>query len=118
MSNLIKANRIRRALKRRRVRTRITGTTQKPRFSVFRSNRGIELQLIDDTVGRTLVRASCKEVKSLGTKTEVAKEVGKLLADKAKELKITEVIFDRRHYKYHGRIKAAAEGAREKGLKF
>ncbi|MFA6513694.1 MAG: 50S ribosomal protein L18 [Patescibacteria group bacterium] len=101
-----------------RVRSKISGTATCPRLSVFRSNRGMFLQLIDDEAGQTLVSASSKELKQTVTKTEASKELGKLIAEKGKGKKIEAVVFDRGSYKYHGRVKAAAEGAREGGLNF
>lgn len=92
--------------------------SNRPRLSVFRSNRHIYAQVIDDSKGITLVSASSMEVTDGGTKTEVAKKVGYLLAEKALKLKISKVVFDRGKFKYHGRIKALAEAAREKGLIF
>jgi large subunit ribosomal protein L18 len=91
---------------------------EKIRLSVFRSNKEIYVQLIDDTVGKTLIGISQKAIKIKGTKTEKAKAVGRLLAEKAKEQKISKVIFDKGAYKFHGRVKAVAEGAREGGLTF
>jgi len=88
-----------------------------PRFCVTRTNTHIYAQLIDDEKGHTMVTAGDKDIKK-GKKTEIAIEVGKLLAEKAKEKKIEKVVFDRGGYRYHGRIKAVAEGAREGGLKF
>lgn len=111
----IQAQRIRR---HNRTRAKIQGTASRPRLSVFRSNTGLFLQLIDDTLGKTIVSASSKEIKEKGTKIELSFKLGKLLADKAMEKKINEVVFDRSFYKYHGRVKAVAEGAREAGLKF
>jgi large subunit ribosomal protein L18 len=101
-----------------RIRAKAIGTKEKPRLSVFRSNRHITLQLIDDQSGKTLVSASDLKLKKKATKTEIAKEIGKKLAETAKEKKIKKVVFDRGGYKYHGRVKAAAEGAREGGLNF
>jgi large subunit ribosomal protein L18 len=101
-----------------RVRSTIAGTETTPRLSVFRSNRGMFLQLIDDLNGKTFASASTQEIKSKAPKTELGKELGLLIAKKAQALKITEVVFDRSSYKYHGRVKAVAEGAREGGLKF
>ena len=101
-----------------RVRSTISGTEAIPRLSVFRSNRGMFLQLIDDLSGKTFVSASTQEIKTKAPKTELGKELGLLIAKKAQALKITEVVFDRSSYKYHGRVKAVAEGAREGGLKF
>jgi large subunit ribosomal protein L18 len=104
----------------RRVRRKIAGTAERPRLVVFRSNRGIEAQLVDDLDGRTLASAShlglAKSFK--GTKSDQAAEVGKLLAASAKNAGIETVVFDRGGYLYHGRVKALADGAREGGLKF
>lgn len=111
----------------KRVRAKIWGTSKVPRLSVFRSNQHIYAQLINDEKGITLVSASGLDIKkSLPRrqagkkvkKTDKAKEVGKLIAEKALQKKIKEVIFDRGGYKYHGRVKALAQGAREGGLKF
>jgi large subunit ribosomal protein L18 len=108
-----------RARRHRRVRGKIFGTVQRPRLVVFRSNRGIEAQLVDDVDGRTLAAASWLHLKKLkGTKSEQAAEVGKLLAANAKKAGIAEAVFDRAGYLYHGRVKALAEGAREGGLRF
>lgn len=104
-----------------RVRKKILGSAQKPRLSVFRSNKQIYAQLINDDQGVTLAAASSSEkalAEKKGTKTELAREVGKLLAGKAKEAGIETVVFDRNGYLYHGRIKSLAEGAREGGLNF
>ena len=113
---------VRQARERRhyRLRRRITGTAERPRLVVFRSNRGIEAQLVDDVEGRTLASASHLALKKSfkGTKTEQAAEVGKLLAQSAKKAGIETVVFDRGGYLYHGRVKALADGAREGGLRF
>jgi large subunit ribosomal protein L18 len=101
----------------KRVRAKVHGIKDKPRLSVFRSNKHISLQLIDDNSGKTLVSASDLKLKKKGTKTEIAREVGKKLAESAKLKKIKNVVFDKGGYKYHGRIKAVAEGAKEGGLK-
>lgn len=102
-----------------RVRAKIKGTTERPRLAVRRSLSHIYAQIIDDTTGRTLAAASDADVKGdKKNKTDVAAEVGKLLAERAKEKKVTAVIFDRRDKRYHGRVKALAEGAREGGLVF
>ncbi len=103
-----------------RIRKKIKGSANLPRLSVFRSNKAIEVQLIDDVNGHTLLAASSREsaVASAGNKTAVAKEVGKLIAEKAKAQDIENIVFDRSGYLYHGRVKALAEGAREGGLKF
>jgi large subunit ribosomal protein L18 len=103
----------------RRVRTKVRGTAERPRLVVFRSNRGIEAQLVDDVAGRTLASASWLTLKSLkGDKSEQAAEVGKLLAVGARRAGITACVFDRGGYLYHGRVKALADGAREGGLRF
>jgi large subunit ribosomal protein L18 len=104
----------------RRVRGKVAGTAARPRLSVFRSNRGIEAQLIDDNAARTLAAASWLNLpKSFkGNKTQQATEVGKLLAGRAKQADLESVVFDRGGYLYHGRVKALAEAAREGGLKF
>lgn len=104
-----------------RIRKKISGTTEKPRLSVFRSNTEIYIQLIDDATGKTLVAASSKEkniVAQKVNKSEKSKLVGTTIAKKAIELGIKECVFDRGGYLYHGRVKAVAEGAREGGLKF
>ena len=103
----------------RRVRGKVFGSAERPRLVVFRSNRGIEAQLIDDLEGKTLAAASWLNLKSFkGSKTEQAAEVGKLLAQNAKKANVETVVFDRGGYLYHGRVKALAEGAREGGLTF
>lgn len=103
--------------RKRRVRAKIHGTKERPRFSVFRSNTHIYGQLINDDKGQTLVFASDKNIKT-GSKIEKAKQVGLEIAGKAKTKKIKTVIFDRGSYAYHGRIKAVVDGAREGGLNF
>ena len=130
-----KEKREKRYKRHKRVRGKISGTARRPRLCVFRSNKHIYAQLIDDEKNRVLSSASDLELKKVGRKkssstkaTENKKElsrklvlgfeVGKLIAKKAKELKIEEIIFDRGGYKYHGRVKSLAEGAREGGLKF
>ena len=108
-----------RARRHRRVRSKVQGTAERPRLAVFRSNRGIEAQLIDDAEGKTLAAASWLHLKSFkGNKIEQAAEVGKLLAKNAKGAGVERVVFDRGGYLYHGRVKALADGAREGGLKF
>jgi len=102
--------------RRRRIRAKIVGTAARPRLSVSRSLRHIFAQLIDDASGKTIVCASDKNLK--GTKTERAAAVGKELAEKGKKAGITEILFDRGGRKYHGRVKALAEKARETGLTF
>jgi large subunit ribosomal protein L18 len=112
---------VRRARERRhkRVRTKIVGSAERPRLVVFRSNRGIEAQLVDDAEGRTLAGASWLQLaKFKGNKTDQAAEVGKLLAQRAREAGIEVAVFDRGGYLYHGRVKALADAAREGGLRF
>jgi large subunit ribosomal protein L18 len=96
------------------------GTSERPRLSVFRSNKGIYAQIIDDNAGKTLVAASSlsKEFVASGNKVDQSKAVGKLVAEKAVAAGINKVVFDRNGYLYHGRIKSLAEGAREGGLDF
>lgn len=100
------------------IRAKVKGTEKCPRLSVFRSNKYIYAQLVDDINGKTLVSSNDVKNKDKSNKTQTAKEIGLLLAKKAIENKIESVVFDRAGYKYHGRIKAVAEGAREGGLKF
>jgi large subunit ribosomal protein L18 len=103
----------------RRVRGKVTGTAERPRLAVFRSNRGIEAQLIDDVEAKTLASASWLALKGFkGDKTEQSTEVGKLLAQNAKKAGIETAVFDRGGYLFHGRVKALADGAREGGLRF
>ena len=106
------------ARRHKRVRSKIIGTAETPRLNLFRSNKGLFVQLINDDSGITLASASEKEIKGKKTKADAAKEVGKLIAKKAQKKNISKVVFDRGGYKYHGRVKAAAEGAREEGLVF
>ncbi|MBR1796784.1 MAG: 50S ribosomal protein L18 [Clostridiales bacterium] len=122
MINKIDKNEIRKR-KHLRVRKTVSGTTERPRLCVYRSNSHIYAQVIDDTEGTTLVAASSldKDVKSQisnGSNIEAAKEVGKLIAKRAQDKNITEVVFDRGGYVYHGRVAALAEAAREAGLQF
>jgi large subunit ribosomal protein L18 len=109
-----------RARRHRRVRKHVSGTAERPRLVVFRSNRGISAQLVDDGEGKTLAAASWLGLKKSfkGNKTDQASEVGKLLAANAKKAGVEAVVFDRGGYLYHGRVKALAEAAREGGLKF
>ena len=111
---------VKRLKRRRRVRAKVRGTAARPRISVFRSNRGISAQLVDDLNGRTLASASWIALKASfkGDKSEQAAEVGKLLAANAKKANVETVVFDRGGYLYHGRVKALADAAREGGLKF
>jgi large subunit ribosomal protein L18 len=105
--------------RRRRVRAKIRGTAERPRLSVFRSNRGIGAQLIDDVNGHTVAAVNWTEsdLKSLG-RMDQAKRAGELLAERAKEAGVATVVFDRGGYRFHGKVKALAEGAREGGLRF
>jgi large subunit ribosomal protein L18 len=105
--------------RRRRVRAKVRGTAERPRVSVFRSNRGISAQLIDDDAGSTLVAVAWTEdeLRKL-SRAEQPKRVGELLAERAKAAGIENVVFDRGGYRFHGRVAALAEGAREGGLKF
>jgi large subunit ribosomal protein L18 len=109
----------RRLRRRRRVRAKITGSAARPRLSVFRSNRGIQAQLIDDVQGHTVAAVNWVEadLKPLA-RMDQAKRAGELLAQRAKEAGVEECVFDRGGYRYHGKVKALAEGAREGGLKF
>jgi large subunit ribosomal protein L18 len=109
----------RRLRRRRRVRARIHGSAERPRLSVYRSNRGVFAQLIDDDRGHTLVAVSWTEpeLRGLGP-TEQAARAGELIAERAKAAGIESCVFDRGGYRYHGRVRALAEGARDKGLKF
>ena len=105
--------------RRRRVRARIHGSAERPRISVFRSNRGIFAQLIDDESGRTIASVNWTEADLRGLKPmEQATRVGAILADRAKAAGVDTAVFDRGGYKYHGRVKALADGAREGGLTF
>jgi large subunit ribosomal protein L18 len=102
-----------------RVRKKVNGTAERPRLSVFRSNKAIYCQIIDDLKGHTLAAASTQDAGvAKGTKIEQASAVGKIIAEKAKAAGITSIVFDRSGYLYHGRVKALAEGAREGGLQF
>ncbi len=117
-------NKVKNRLRKKfRVRKRITGTSQRPRLSVFKSLKHVYAQIIDDTTGKTLVSAStlskeiADEVKNAKGKVELSKLVGNLIAKKAIDNKIKTVVFDRNGYRYHGRVKALADSAREAGLK-
>jgi large subunit ribosomal protein L18 len=104
---------------KRGIRKNVNGTGQRPRLTVYKSNTSIYAQLIDDTKGHTLVAASSKEIGTKGNANlDASKNVGKKIAEKAKEQGIEAVVFDRSGYLYHGKIKALADGAREGGLKF
>ena len=103
---------------RRGIRNKIAGTSERPRLSVFKSNKAIYAQLIDDVAGVTLSAASSIEIDKKNATVEISKETGKKLAEKAASAGISSVVFDRNGYPYHGQIKALADGAREGGLKF
>ncbi len=109
-----------RLIRHKRVRAKISGTAERPRLNVFRSLSNIYAQIIDDTTGNTLVSASSVEkgFEGNGGNKEAAKKVGAMIAERAKAKGITEVVFDRGGYVYHGRVKELAEGAREGGLQF
>ncbi len=100
-----------------RIRGKVSGTAERPRMTVFRSNKAIYVQLVDDLKGETLVSASSKGLEG-GTKSEIAAKVGEAVAGKAKEKGIETVVFDRNGYLYHGRVKSLADAARKGGLKF
>lgn len=100
-----------------RIRGKVSGTAARPRMTVFRSNKQIYVQVIDDLAGTTLVASSSKGLEG-GTKIEIAAKVGKAIAEKALAAGITEVVFDRNGYLFHGRVKSLADAAREGGLKF
>ena len=105
---------------KRGIRKHLSGSTARPRLSVYRSNKGIYAQVIDDQTGRTLASASSlsKEFSATGNKVEQSKAVGKMLAEKAIAAGVSKVVFDRNGYLYHGRVKSLADGAREAGLDF
>lgn len=112
-----KVKQLKRARRKKRVRAKVFGTAEKPRLTVFRSNRYITAQLIDDQNSKTIAYASSKEVKK-GTRSEKAKAVGAMIAEKAKAKKISKAVFDRSGYIYTGLVASVADGAREGGLKF
>jgi large subunit ribosomal protein L18 len=109
---------LRRIKIKRRVRKNIFGTNERPRLSVFRSNKQIYAQVIDDITGKTLAAASSQGVQEKATKKEIAAKVGEMIAKKSQEAGVQTVVFDRNGYLYHGRIKELAESARKSGLKF
>jgi large subunit ribosomal protein L18 len=115
----VKTKEQRRLRRRRRVRAKVRGTAERPRLSVFRSNRGIQAQLIDDDRGHTLAAVNWTEPELRGlSKMDQARRAGELIAARAKEAGVETCVFDRGGYRYHGRVKALAEGAREGGLAF
>jgi large subunit ribosomal protein L18 len=122
MSKVAQKRREGRITRHRRVRKKIHGTAQRPRLAVFRSNKHISLQLIDDVAGRTLASASTSEpamrAQGSGSTVEAAARIGTLIAERAKAAGITEVVFDRGGFLYHGRVAAVATAAREAGLEF
>jgi large subunit ribosomal protein L18 len=109
---------LRRRKLRKSIRKKISGTAERPRLSVYKSNKAIHAQIINDQVGNTLAYATSLELDKAPANTGSAKEVGKKLAEKAVAQGVSSVVFDRSGYIYHGRVKALAEGAREGGLKF
>ena len=109
---------LRRLRIKRGIRNKISGTSERPRLSVFRSNKNIYAQIIDDLSGRTLAAVSSDKAEGASNKVATSAEVGKQIAQKALELGISSVVFDRSGYLYHGRVKSLADGAREAGLKF
>lgn len=108
---------LRRQRVRRGIRAKLSGTAERPRLSVYRSNKHVYVQLIDDLNGHTLAAASSLDGSLEGSGVEVGQSVGKLLGERAREAGIEQAVFDRNGYRYHGRVKAIAEGARESGLK-
>jgi large subunit ribosomal protein L18 len=115
----VKTNAEARAKRRRRIRGRVVGAPERPRLAVFRSNRAVYAQVIDDVNGVTLAAARSAEVDTKGLdKSAVARKVGELIGQRARAKQIEQVVFDRSGYLYHGRVKALAEGARESGLVF
>jgi large subunit ribosomal protein L18 len=104
--------------RKKRVRAKVSGSAERPRLAVYKSLRGIYVQVIDDAKGKTLASANLVEIKKAKNTVDGAKEVGKLIAKKCEALKITAVVYDRAGYKYHGKVRALAEGAREGGLQF
>jgi len=120
MNQPIKIKRIKRRFRARRIRAKILGSADRPRLSVFRSNRHIYAQLINDAEGITVASVSDLDLEKTDKikRTDLAKMVGRVLAKKSQELKIDKAVFDKGAYKYHGSVKALADGAREEGLKF
>jgi large subunit ribosomal protein L18 len=109
---------VKKAQRKHRIRAKVAGSASRPRLAVNASNKHIIAQIIDDEAGKTLVYVSDVNIKATGTKSEMAKKVGEAIAEEAKKAKISQVVFDRGGKLYHGRVKALAEGAREKGLNF
>ncbi len=113
LSKIERKNRI-----KRRIRKRVSGTSERPRLCVYRSNKQIYAQIVDDSEGKTLVHATSKEITDATTKVDQAAKVGELIAKKAVEAGITTCVFDRGGYLYHGRVKSLGDAARNGGLKF
>jgi large subunit ribosomal protein L18 len=113
-----KEKQLKKIRRRIKIRSRIIGTAKRLRLSVFKSNKSLFLQLIDDQKGVTVFSAHTKELKANGNNLEISKKLGKLIAEKAVSKGVSEVVFDRGGNKFHGKIEAVAEGAREGGLKF
>ena len=109
---------LKRIRRKARIRAKISGTSKRPRLSVFRSNSNIYVQLIDDEAGKTLYGSSDLKMKKEWTKTEMASKLGEEVATKIKELKVKEIVFDRGWFAYHGRVKALAESIRSNSIKF
>ncbi|MEI7497950.1 MAG: 50S ribosomal protein L18 [Candidatus Falkowbacteria bacterium] len=116
--NSAKVKLAKRDRRRAKIRAKIHGSAERPRLSIFRSNRGMFAQLIDDQAHQTLVSAHSREIKDVTGKVSVSGALGKVLAEKAKAKNITKAVFDRGGFKYHGRVQALADGAREGGLDF
>ena len=114
--NKVKELKAKQARRAKRVRAKLFGTAQKPRLSVFRSNKYISAQAIDDDKGKTILSGSTRDITEKGNKTERAALLGALIAEKAKKAGIDSMIFDRGQYRYHGRVKSVAEGARNAGI--
>lgn len=118
-NKLIQIKRKKRIARHKRLRKKIQGVLKRPRLSIFRSSKHIYAQIINDEIGHTMISASDRDLKAAKkTKHDKAYDVGKLLAKKAKEAKITKIVFDRGGFKFHGRIKSLVDGAREGGLVF
>jgi len=122
--NKKQSKQLHRAMRHKRVRAKIIGTSERPRVSVFKSNRHIFVQFINDVLGKTILSSKSSKIfsklksKAKSGKTEISRKIGEMLADKAKKAGISEVLFDRGGYKYHGRVKALADGLRKGGIKF
>ncbi|OIO08241.1 50S ribosomal protein L18 [Candidatus Falkowbacteria bacterium CG_4_9_14_3_um_filter_36_9] len=116
--NKEKRKQYKRERRRLKVRAKIKGTLKRPRLSLFKSNKGMYLQLINDEIGKTLLSAHSREIKKKDKKIVISFELGKLMAEKAQDKKINSIVFDRAGNKYHGRVKATADGLRAGGLKF